>query len=149
MRIPANGLFFNRNSLPWRVFVSGPDNFTTLCPTQDPARAGMPLRYALLKRHKLCTDHYIDNKPANGYTPRLWSMSMAIFGKNGFIRQQEVAFAKKLLAWKYENDGIVVPDAATLQAQAENIVSDAHEIARKRGSNILEIVKKQIKDIKK
>ena len=74
---------------------------------------------------------------------------MGVFGKNGFIRQQEVAFAKKLLAWKYENDGIVVPDAATLQAQAENIVSDAHEIARKRGSNILEIVKKQIKDIKK
>jgi len=76
-------------------------------------------------------------------------MSMAVFGKNGFIRQQEVAFAKKLLAWKYETDGIVVPDAATLQAQAENIVSDAHVIARKRGSNILEIVKQQIKDIKK
>jgi len=74
---------------------------------------------------------------------------MAVFGKNGFIRQQEVAFAKKLLAWKYENDGIVVPDAATLQAQAEDIVADAHVIAKKRGSNILEIVKKQIKDIKK
>ncbi len=74
---------------------------------------------------------------------------MAVFGKNGFIRQQEVAFAKKLLAWKYENAGIALPDAAALQAQAENIVSDAHVIARKRGSNILEIVKKQIKDIKK
>jgi hypothetical protein len=36
-----------------------------------------------------------------------------------------------------------------LHAQAENIVADAHVIARKRGSNILEIVKQQIKDIKK
>ncbi|MFO7912583.1 MAG: hypothetical protein R6V15_10515 [Desulfotignum sp.] len=74
---------------------------------------------------------------------------MTVFGKNGFIRQQEVAFAKNLLAWKYENAGTAVPDAATLQAQAENIVADAHVIAKKRGSNILEIVKKQIKDIKK
>ncbi len=74
---------------------------------------------------------------------------MAIFGKNGFIRQQEVAFAKKLLVWKYENSGIALPDEATLQAQTEKIVADAHVIAKKRGSNILEILKKQIKDIKK
>ncbi|MCA1795742.1 MAG: hypothetical protein ABR534_13880 [Desulfotignum sp.] len=74
---------------------------------------------------------------------------MTIFGKNGFVRQQEVAFAKKLLAWKYENSEAALPDEAELQAQAENIVADAHVIAKKRGSNILEIVKKQIKDIKK
>jgi hypothetical protein len=78
-----------------------------------------------------------------------WSISMTIFGKNGFIRQQEVAFAKKLLAWKYENAGMALPDEEELQTQAENIVADAHVIAKKRGSNILEIVKKQINDIKK
>ncbi|MCF8093681.1 MAG: hypothetical protein K9K40_14625 [Desulfotignum sp.] len=74
---------------------------------------------------------------------------MAVFGKNGMIRQQEVAFAKKLLAWKYENSGIALPDEAALQVQAEKIVADAHVIAQKRGSNILEILKKQIKNIKK
>jgi len=74
---------------------------------------------------------------------------MTIFGKNGFVRQQEVAFAKKLLAWKYGNSEAALPDEAELKAQAENIVADAHVIAKKRGSNILEIVKKQINDIKK
>jgi hypothetical protein len=74
---------------------------------------------------------------------------MAVFGKNGFIRQQEIAFAKKLLVWKFQKTGTALPDDALLSAHAEKIVADAHVIARKRGKNILEIVKHQINDFKK
>lgn len=66
---------------------------------------------------------------------------MAIFGKKGFVRKQEVAFAKKLLVWKYEKSGMVLPDDAAISAQAEKIVYDAHIIAKKRGGNVLEILK--------
>ena len=74
---------------------------------------------------------------------------MAIFGKNGFIRKQEVAFAKKLLVWKYENSGMALPDEATLSAHAEKVVDDARVIAKKSGRNILEILKETLKVIKK
>ena len=74
---------------------------------------------------------------------------MAIFGKNGFIRKQQVAFAKKLLVWKYEKSGTALPDEAVISAHAEKIVDDAHMIAKKSGSNVLEILKNQMKDIKK
>ncbi|MDA3791383.1 MAG: hypothetical protein PF503_23150 [Desulfobacula sp.] len=74
---------------------------------------------------------------------------MAIFGKNGFIRKQQVAFAKKLLVWQYEKSGTALPDEAVISAHAEKIVDDAHMIAKKIGSNVLEILKKQMKDIKK
>lgn len=74
---------------------------------------------------------------------------MAIFGKNGFIRKQEVAFAKKLLVWKYEKSGAVLPAEALLSAHAEKIVDDAHVIAKKRGSNIMEIIKAAVQNIKK
>jgi hypothetical protein len=73
---------------------------------------------------------------------------MAVFGKNGFIRQQEIAFAKKLLVWKYENAGTSLPHEAALRDLAEKIVAHAHEIAKKRGRNVLEILRTQIKDIK-
>jgi len=72
---------------------------------------------------------------------------MAIFGKNGFIRKQEVAFAKRLLAWQYEKSGIALPDGAAISAHAEQIVEDAHRIAKKSGSNVLEILKNKIKDM--
>ncbi len=72
---------------------------------------------------------------------------MAIFGKNGFIRKQEVAFAKKLLAWQYDKSGIALPDEAAMSAHAEKIVEDAHRVAKKSGSNVLEILKSKVKDI--
>ena len=74
---------------------------------------------------------------------------MAIFEKIKFIRKQEVAFAKKLLVWKYEKKGMALPDEKALSAYAEKIVDDAHIIAKKSGSNVLEVMKDKIKDIKK
>lgn len=73
---------------------------------------------------------------------------MAIFGKNGFVWKQEVAFAKKLLVWKYEKSGTALPDEAAISVHAERIVDDAHIIAKKSGSNVLEILKDAVKDIK-
>ncbi len=69
---------------------------------------------------------------------------MAIFGKNGFIRKQEIAFAKRLLVWKYENSGAASPDDASLSAHAEKVVDEAHIIAKRSGNNVLEILKNQI-----
>ena len=73
---------------------------------------------------------------------------MTIWGKNGFIRKQEVSFASKLLIWKYNQSGIALPDEKALSAQAQKIVDDAHVIAKKSGSNILEIIKDAVKDMK-
>ena len=74
---------------------------------------------------------------------------MAIFGKNGLIRKQEVAFARKLLVWKYENAGVPLPDEAAITAHAEQVVEEAHIIAKRSGNNIMEILKTQIHDLKK
>jgi len=76
-------------------------------------------------------------------------VSMAIFGKNGFIRKQQVAFARKLLVWQYEKSGTALPDEAVISAHADKVVDDAHRIAKKSGNNILEILKDLVKDIKK
>jgi len=73
---------------------------------------------------------------------------MVIFGKNGFIRKQEVAFAKKLLVWQYEKSGSALPDEIVISAHAEKIVTEAHMIAKKSGNTVLEIVKNKIKEIK-
>ncbi len=73
---------------------------------------------------------------------------MAVFGKTGFIRKQEIAFAKKLLIWKYENSGTVLPDEAVLSRHAEQVVDDAHIIAKKSGSNLIDIIKDSIKNIR-
>ena len=73
---------------------------------------------------------------------------MAIFGKNGFIQKQEAAFARKLLIWKYNQSGTVLPDEKALSTHAQKIVHDAHVIAKKSGSNVLEIMKDAVKDMK-
>jgi len=71
---------------------------------------------------------------------------MSLFGKNGFVRKQEIAWAKKLLIWQYEKSNQPLPDKSTLSSMAEKIVSEAHQIAKKRGSNVLSIIKEMIQD---
>ena len=73
---------------------------------------------------------------------------MPIFGKLGFIRKQEVEFAKKLLVWRYEKSGTPLPGEASITAHAEKIVDDAHVIAKKTGNNIFQILKETVKNIK-
>ncbi len=66
---------------------------------------------------------------------------MTFFGKTGFVRKQEILFAKKLLTWKYENSGTGLPDDAALYAHAQQVVEQAHVIAQKSGKNVLDILK--------
>ena len=73
---------------------------------------------------------------------------MAILGRNGFIRKQEIAFAKRLIVWKYKESDKVLPDDAAISAYAEKVVDEAHDIAKKRGSNVMGILKDTIKKIK-
>ena len=52
------------------------------------------------------------------------------------------------LGSKYEKSGIALPDETAISAYAGKIVDDAHIIAKKSGSNVLEILKDTVKDIK-
>ena len=67
----------------------------------------------------------------------------------GFIRQQEEKLAMRFLSWQYEKLKKPAPAETELKQQAASIVSEAHEIARKRGRNVLSIIKDLIADIKK
>jgi hypothetical protein len=67
----------------------------------------------------------------------------------GFIRRQEERATIKFLIWKYQKMNIEVPPDSELQKQASKIVDDAHRIARKRGSNVLAIIKESIGDFMK
>ena len=67
----------------------------------------------------------------------------------GFIRRQEERLAIQYLVWKYQKMNIELPSILELQEQASKIVDDAHCIARKRGGNVMAIVKELIGDFLK
>lgn len=67
----------------------------------------------------------------------------------GFIRQQEERLAIRFLEWQYQRNHQPVPSAEILQSKAAEIVDEAHRIARKRGQNVVAIMKEMIADIKK
>ncbi len=55
----------------------------------------------------------------------------------------------RFLTWQYEKLKKPVPSEAELEQQAAKIVAEAHEIARKRGRNVVTIIKDLISEIKK
>ena len=65
-----------------------------------------------------------------------------------FIRQQEEKLAARLLRWRYQNHGIQPPSEAVLYRQAAYIVENAHAIAKKRGRNVISIIKDLVNDLK-
>lgn len=67
----------------------------------------------------------------------------------GFIRQQEIKLAAKLLTWRYQKMNINVPAVPELQRQASKLVDDAHKIARERGRNVISIMRDLVDDLKK
>ena len=67
----------------------------------------------------------------------------------GFIRQQEEILAVRFLSWQYEKLKKPIPAEAELAQQAAQIVAEAHDIARKRGRNVMSIIKDLIAEIKK
>ena len=67
----------------------------------------------------------------------------------GFIRQQEEKLAMRFLSWQYEKLKKPIPAEDVLEQQAVKIVAEAHDIARKRGRNVMSIIKDLIAEIKK
>lgn len=67
----------------------------------------------------------------------------------GFIRDQEERLARRYLEWQYQRINQPLPAVEILREKAARIVEDAHRIARKRGRNVLAIIKEMAADIKK
>jgi hypothetical protein len=62
----------------------------------------------------------------------------------GFIKEQQVKAAIRLLAWQYTRSGQPLPEPTLLERQARRLVDDAHRIARERGGNVLSILKEMV-----
>jgi hypothetical protein len=59
----------------------------------------------------------------------------------GFLINQQIKMARRLLVWQYEKSGHPVPETAQLNEKARKLVEDAQRIARQRGGNVLAILK--------
>ena len=57
--------------------------------------------------------------------------------------------ALRFLTWQYQKNAVPLPPEAELKRQAENLVADAHRIARERGQNVLAIIKEMAQEIRK
>lgn len=66
----------------------------------------------------------------------------------GFIRQQEIRLAARLLVWQYQRMNIPAPSTEEIEKQADKFVEEAHRIARERGKNVMSILKEMIDDLK-
>ena len=66
----------------------------------------------------------------------------------GFLRQQEVSAAVRLLKWQYERASRKPPAEDVLRRQAGQIVDDAHRIAKERGRNVITIMRELIENRK-
>jgi hypothetical protein len=66
-----------------------------------------------------------------------------------FIRRQEVNLAVKLLKWRYEQSNTTEPPESMLRTHAEQVVDEAHRIAKERGRNVMGIIKELVEEVKK
>ena len=67
----------------------------------------------------------------------------------GFLKDQQIKAAVRLLAWQYRSSGLPLPDRGSLERQAGQLVDDAHRIARERGGNGLAILKEMAAEIRR
>ena len=59
----------------------------------------------------------------------------------GFFRKQEERLAEHFIRRQYEKKGLEPPDDITLSLESARIVAEAHQIANKRGRNVMAILK--------
>jgi hypothetical protein len=59
------------------------------------------------------------------------------------IRQSELKLAKSILRWKLEKEGSSPPENSDLDLAASRLLDEAREIAKKRGMNLLDILKEE------
>ena len=67
----------------------------------------------------------------------------------GFLKNQQIKAATRLLAWHYEKSGQALPKRALLERHAHKLVDDAHRIARERGGNVLSILKEMVGEMRR
>ncbi len=67
----------------------------------------------------------------------------------GFWRQQEQKMAIRLLQWHFQRRGETPPAGEALQRMAADLVTKAHEVAKKRGQNVLVILKELVDDLRR
>ena len=67
----------------------------------------------------------------------------------GFIRDQKINLAQRLLESQYDRRGIPRPAADDLRRQAAAVVDEAGRIARERGRNMLGILQDLIRDLRR
>lgn len=67
----------------------------------------------------------------------------------GFLKDQQVKMAIRLLAWQAEKSGQPLPERALLERHARQLVADAHRIAKERGGNVLSILKEMVVDARR
>lgn len=67
----------------------------------------------------------------------------------GFWRQQEEKMAARLLQWHFQRQGENVPEGASLERMASELVSKAHQVAKKRGQNVMVIIKELVEDLRR
>ena len=65
----------------------------------------------------------------------------------GFFRKQQERLAERFIRSQYEKKGLAIPDDITLSLQAAQMVAEAHHIAKKRGRNVLTILKELTDDL--
>ena len=59
------------------------------------------------------------------------------------IRQSELKLAKSILRWKLQKEGSPPPENSDLDFAASRLLDEAREIAKKRGMNLLDILKEE------
>ena len=67
----------------------------------------------------------------------------------GFLKNQQVKAAMRLLAWQHERNGQPLPEMTVLERHARQLVEDAHRIARDRGGNVLSILKEMVQEMRR
>ena len=67
----------------------------------------------------------------------------------GFLKNQQVKVAIRLMAWQYERNGQPLPEKPLLEGHARQLVEDAHRIARERGGNVLSILKEMVTEMRR
>ena len=65
-----------------------------------------------------------------------------------FVRRQQERLVTRYLIWQYQKMKLPVPADSELEGQARKIIEEARQIARKRGRNLMAIVKDMIADLK-
>jgi hypothetical protein len=67
----------------------------------------------------------------------------------GLLRKQEEQMALRYLRWHYSKSNQPEPSAEVLALKARAVVDEAHRIAKRRGRNVLVILKEMLTEIKK